>query len=134
LFEEQFVEKIRRGDKFSTCRLPRRLELNSGDLLDLRRWSGKAYRSPQERIALVHCTLVHSVTISAFGVQNDEDEWLDEGEFAKNEGFFGVNDMMHYFLGHRPSVARWTGIRYLWVPLKNGHSTFSEVVGRGVKK
>lgn len=57
--QDQFVPKILDGSKLTTIRrIRKRGNPKPGDILSLRRWTGKPYRSKQEEIKIVKCKSV----------------------------------------------------------------------------
>jgi hypothetical protein len=97
MFQERFAEKVRGGEKLQTIRCSARCK--AGDILSLRRWTGKPYRSKQEILRVAICTVVSPVEINQWGLDDK-----DEGVFihcpetiAKRDGFSGWTEMREWF-------------------------------------
>jgi hypothetical protein len=62
--QRRFVSKIEANTKLHTIRPERKRPIRPGDLLDLRYWSGKPYRSKQKKIKVVTCVGYAQIDIS----------------------------------------------------------------------
>lgn len=63
LFEPRFWRPILDGSVRQTIRQPRKRPIRPEDLLSLRGWEGKAYRSPQHSLGNVTCEAVLPISI-----------------------------------------------------------------------
>lgn len=113
LFQTRFAEAVRSGVKRQTIRpLPRRLPM-VGDILSLRTWTGKPYRSKQQilRIGTIQsvkiCCITHEgiarqspdgCLLQTIGVRAifDHGEWADR--FARDDGFADFSEMRSWFV------------------------------------
>ena len=95
MFQERFVAGIRSGEKRQTIR--KKARCKPGDVLSLRRWTGRPYRSKQEEIRRAVCTGVSIVGIvgPAPGAKVRLSVPLDE--FARRDGFRDWADMRAWF-------------------------------------
>jgi hypothetical protein len=96
MFQPQFVELVKSGIKTQTIRKSARCK--KGDLLSLRRWTGKAYRSKQEVILEAVCKWVLPVEITNSGIIVDGQQDVEsDDELAKWDGFTDFADMRSWF-------------------------------------
>lgn len=98
-FEQHIIDEI----KLSTIRKNARCK--PGDLLSIRKWAGKPYRSKHVIIKEINCQSVHNVRISdiAITVYPDDERIIipmgniDSSRFAKMEGFSSSHEMILFF-------------------------------------
>jgi hypothetical protein len=95
LFQDRFAELVRMGLKTSTIRKTARCK--PGDTLSLRRWTGKAYRSPQEELVCVTCMDVRPIRLTSDSAILDGQE-LCPDTIATHDGFANWADMRDWFL------------------------------------
>jgi hypothetical protein len=105
MFYPRFVEPIRSGRKRQTIR-PSTRGAKPGDMIALRAWSGKAYRSKQTPIIeprkCIAVSAVHvqvdvwrnTIGVSVNGVFLDHDAVC---RFVRADGFSCVSDMADYY-------------------------------------
>ena len=109
-----FAEKFLRGEKIHTCRLNAEVFWKTGDIVSVRRWTGKAYQSVQTVIAEPVALRVVPVTI-----EFTRNGWLfvtldglklDSREFAKNDGLSFI-DFLNWFFPRRKKdmFDKWVG-------------------------
>ena len=103
MFKDRFAGKVRDGTKQQTIRLSARCK--AGDVLSLRRWTGKPYRSKQELIRTSICAAVRQVVMAiepGFGFMlwvEGTPLLLDEIEaIAVADGFASAEDMIEWFM------------------------------------
>jgi uncharacterized protein YqfB (UPF0267 family) len=97
LFQNRFPDKIRDGSKKHTIR--KKAGCKPGDILSLRRWTGRPYRSKQESIINIECIAVSSIYINYDKVLMD-DTLLDLSHLdrlAIDDGFKNFSDMTLWF-------------------------------------
>jgi len=94
LFQDRFAELVRDGGKVQTIRKAARCK--AGDVLSLRRWTGKPYRSKQESLREVVCTAVRPVMIYCFGVIVDGERVAGQ-HMAVKDGFRDWEGMREWF-------------------------------------
>lgn len=94
MFQDRFAEKVRDGSKPHTIRKTARCK--PGDVLSLRRWTGKPYRSKQETIREAVCTAVRAVTIWPFDVTVDG-RLVPAQHLAVQDGFRDWEEMRDWF-------------------------------------
>lgn len=90
LFQTRFADLVRSGVKTQTIRKTARCKV--GDVLSLRRWTGKPYRSKQEIIMSATCTGVTKVIIEEHDLifpdqPNSATSYQDMHNFARLDGF-----------------------------------------------
>lgn len=109
LFRPRFVNPILAGTKHQTIRAPRKRAIRPGDLLSLRRWTGTAYRSPQEEILSRNCYSVCPIYLWAATRDMVHirvgGEFLNHDEvrtFAVADGFDSYEVMARYWLATHP--------------------------------
>jgi hypothetical protein len=73
MFQDRFAELVRGGDKCQTIRWSARCR--PGDVLSLRRWTGKPYRSKQETLREAVCTAVSPVAMHGLPFHGWLIEW-----------------------------------------------------------
>lgn len=98
-FQPRFTPGVRDGTKLCTMR--KRAGCKAGDVLSLREWTGKPYRSKQREIARRVCTGVKEVRIYADrdGMVHIEVDGVlrpagERDRFARADGFGGLEDMV----------------------------------------
>jgi hypothetical protein len=94
LFQERFAEHVRRGWKLQTIR--RTARCKAGDVLSLRRWTGKPYRSKQEVLLETRCVLLLPIRISAQGI-HVEGCGTNRDRMAASDGFRDWREMRDWF-------------------------------------
>jgi hypothetical protein len=105
LFQPRFAPLVEAGAKLQTIRPLRKRPVQSGDVLDLRTWTGAPYRSPQRKLREVVCTRTAQIEIDSLrGLV-----WIGEGfeselltrrqadRFAQRDGFKGRGEMADWF-------------------------------------
>ena len=102
MFQPEFADKVQSFEKFQTIR--KNARCSPGDILSLRRWTGKPYRSKQAIIREVTCTKVLTFVIgsdSRFLVIDGLDpHLLDAAEsavLANQDGFDTQDEMVDLF-------------------------------------
>lgn len=63
MFAPRFAPLVEAGAKGTTIRPKSKRKIKVGDVLDLRAWLGKPYRSNQRRLREAYCTIVTPVSI-----------------------------------------------------------------------
>lgn len=123
MFQPRFVPLIRTHVKRTTIRGFRVRTVHPGDVLDLRTWSGTAYRSRQTPIFLAPCTNVDPIELEIrhgrlFITTRGHTLMTKEAiAFAAEDGFFGVDDMAEWFILHHKLDRRpFRGVVYRWRP------------------
>lgn len=94
MFQDRFAGKVRDGTKPHTIRKTARCK--PGDVLSLRRWTGKPYRSKQETLRVETCLSVEPVRVSNDGVSVGG-RWVDAEQIAKADGFVDFGEMVLWF-------------------------------------
>jgi hypothetical protein len=104
LFQPWGAELVWAGTKRQTIRASARCK--PGDILSLRRWTGKPYRSKQEVIGVEMCARVTPIRIDPDRVTlyddplSDDPRTLGIGEardIALADGFTGLDEMLAWF-------------------------------------
>lgn len=102
MFQKQFVTAVLSGRKRQTIRPKRKRPLRIGEVLSLRHWYDKAYRSPQVEFATVKCTGTFDIEIRSPGIRiglasrlKTDAAWLDD--FARGDGFESWLEMREFF-------------------------------------
>jgi ribosomal protein S18 acetylase RimI-like enzyme len=109
-FQPRFEPGVLDGTKLCTMR--KRAGCKAGDVLSLRVWSGKPYRSKQREIGRRICKAVKAVSIwherdGKYCIAVDEVLLRDEQRdaFARADGFEGLEDMVGWLLeNHGPDA------------------------------
>lgn len=128
LFKPEFEQAIVSGRKTSTIRpIPRGRPPLVGQVISLRLWTGKPYRSKQREIKRAIVTAVGWVFIGFNAVQVGEYDfgdrrvlrptWLrekQEHDLAVKDGFKSVDDLRNWF--ERVHGLPFQGIRIVWQP------------------
>ena len=94
MFQDRFAELVRRGLKQQTIRKSTRC--NVGEMLSLRRWSGKPYRSKQKTLRESVCVDVLPVSIYCDGVRVDG-RAMPSQYMAVLDGFRDWSEMREWF-------------------------------------
>jgi hypothetical protein len=107
MFQPQFTDKVAGGCKRRTIRPVRKRPIRIGDKLSLRKWSGKAYRSPQVELRQETCIDTRLVRIQPnLSVANPCSllflDGIEQGLearhwFAKDDGFLDWSEMVEWF-------------------------------------
>lgn len=103
MYQPQFHEAVRTGEKRQTIRPPRRDGkpiCKVGDILSHRGWEGVAYRRKQQRLrddspclSVGHVLLAECIEVNGVKV-------ADPDEFARADGFTDAREMCLYFLNN----------------------------------
>ena len=111
MFKPEFAELVRTGKKLQTIRpRPKRMP-KVGDVVSLRRWADKPYRSKQEVLGLGEITGVSMVDITENGiVVNSYAEPSDD--IARADGFGNFFEMLEWF--EREHGLPFAGIMITW--------------------
>jgi hypothetical protein len=120
LFQPRFAPLVEAGTKTTTIRKAPKRAIRAGDVLDLRTWIGKPYRSKQRKLRMATCTSVKPIEIDQFhGLV-----WLGEGfgqtlltkrqadRLARGDGFLDRADMAVWF--ERTHGLPFTGVLIEW--------------------
>lgn len=100
MFKEKFKSQIISGEKFLTIR--KKAGCKRGDVLSLRCWSGRPYRSKHEIFATKICEFVEPITIDKgriimnqyeHGILNNQEMEI----MAVNDGFESFKEMEEFF-------------------------------------
>ena len=97
MFQERFWERVREGSKCQTIRQKPRCV--PGNMLSLRRWTGKPYRSKQEVLRTAVCLAIYPMWIGETQIAMNG-YYLDEAgeqECATLDGFQNMEDMRRWF-------------------------------------
>lgn len=107
LFQVRFVLQVESGAKRRTIRKVPKRPLHVGDLLSLRCWTGKAYRSKQRVlgegvITSVRTVLINEVSLVLFDPPEDFQQRLLKDlepmtKFAQADGFKGWPELVRWF-------------------------------------
>ncbi len=97
MIQPRFVPLILSGAKLNTIRPTPQREIRPGDILDIRQWEAKAYRSKQIRIVEVEVADVSRIEIGDSWVRRWNGLVDDLDAFARADGFDGWNDMAAWF-------------------------------------
>ncbi len=99
MFMERFAPKVQAGTKRQTIRPSGGRTYHVGQRLSLRKWSGKAYRSPQVVLAEVFCTGWCRLTITVDGIITPRGPIVGKElyDFARADGFDSWDDMRDWF-------------------------------------
>jgi hypothetical protein len=98
MFQDRFAGKVRDGSKTQTIRKAARCK--PGDVLSLRRWTGKPYRSRQETLLEAVCTRVDGIRIDNDGVSVPGWTVGCADEVARRDGFADFGEMLLWFGVH----------------------------------
>lgn len=104
MFLSRFKEPILAGTKRQTIRRPRKRPIKPGEPLSLRVWTGKAYRSPQEKLLDTTCSATFEIEILANGYRLGRGLPLHTlplvlDEFARSDGFADWQEFIGHFDG-----------------------------------
>lgn len=112
MFQPQFEPMILSGRKPHTIRPKRKVPLRPGQLLSLRVWTGKPYRSKQREFAKAKVTKVVSFALGYFDAMKLDGQpltVLSQNQFAYADGFDTADDMRLWF-GVTHGTVNFTGI------------------------
>ena len=105
LFQDRFVPKILDGSKVHTIRKTARCV--PGDVLSLRRWTGRPRWSKQQEFARCECTRVLPLTIRSHSIHIGRRS-VGCDRVARADGFVGFEEMRQWFLAtHGLPFAGW---------------------------
>ena len=100
MFQDRFVSKIKDGTKIHTIRKSDRV---TGMSYSLRRWTGKPYRSKQERILEVVCagtclvSIGHGENQDKINLEGVEMSTIQREVIARDDGFQSAEEMLKWF-------------------------------------
>lgn len=125
MFQPRFAALIQAGTKTTTIRPVRKRRIEVDDILSLRRWKGKPYRSKQEWLATYRCRKVERISIYSIPCCSDPLAIFLGGRgllsksasrrLALKDGFSSANEMAEWFIrNHGWTVFR--GVRIHWKP------------------
>lgn len=99
MFMDRFAPLVRDGSKPHTIRGQRKRPIKAGDWLSLRRWTGRAYGSPQEVLREATCLSVEPITINALDIVLNGKALSDEQceKIARGDGFADAREMVDWF-------------------------------------
>lgn len=100
MFKDQFAPLVTLGAKRQTIRPQRKRPIKPGDMLDFRRWTGKAYRSKQEKIGSGVCISVNQCRVSLAMMEYGHSKIHDMRilhRMARADGFRNWWDMTEWF-------------------------------------
>lgn len=101
MFQPQFAELVAGGSKVQTVRPLRApgYSLRAGELISARKWTGRAYRSPQQEIAKIRIVSTNIVVIGEHGIIDGDNELepFQVNEFAIDDGFKDWPEMREWF-------------------------------------
>jgi hypothetical protein len=112
MFQDRFSESIRSGIKCQTIR--RHAHFYLGDVLSLRRWAGKPYRSHHEVLLDAICIGIRPITICTSGIE-DRDFFGPDNALAVSDGFRDFNEMVAWF--NSTYGLPFTGVLIRWSPI-----------------
>lgn len=118
MISAQFVAKVRAGTKRQTIRPARKHPHKVGEILDLREWKGKPYRSKQRHIIFARVTDYAPITIFPNGFEQDmifTPRPSDIRRMAIADGFANWGDLRAWFSAHYDLPFR--GFLTVWEPL-----------------
>ena len=111
MFRRRFRKPIVAGVKDQTLRAPRKRKTKVGDLISIREWTGKPYRSTQRRYAWGRCVYSGSALIHVYpgaGVHVSLDGRVlrpaEVERFARRDGFEGAADFALWYLRDAPDA------------------------------
>lgn len=99
LFKPQFAAMVRSGEKCQTMRpVPKRMP-KAGDIISLREWTGKPYRSKQRILRESIVSEIEEIWISDGGILLAGETLTvpQEWSFARADGFNTPKDMLEWF-------------------------------------
>lgn len=114
MFKPRFAPLVAEGTKLQTVRPPRKRPIHAGDILSLRKWSGRPYCSPQVVLRSAVCIEVSPIWICSSGILVGDTGILAEGldRFAVADGFRSWRDMVAWFIDEHGLP--FTGILIRW--------------------
>lgn len=97
LFQDRFAELVRMGVKCQTIRKTARC--SPGDVLSLRRWTGKPYRSKQEILKTAVCESVEELFLGMNTLRVGDRTLCPFSQdcFAIDDGFQDMGEMREWF-------------------------------------
>lgn len=115
MVQPRFVDDVRDGRKLRTIRkTPKRMP-RVGDMISLRAWSGKPYRSKQIILKESVITNVQTVLIlQVLGAFVGDTVIADEDAFARLDGFKDFSEMLWWFTSNHELPFK--GILIQWKP------------------
>jgi hypothetical protein len=119
MFKPQFAEMVERGEKCQTIRpTPKRLP-EPGDVISLRCWTGKPYRSKQRVLREATITKTLPVFVTEEGVRLCGLELHDPESFARADGFEDMPALVEWF-GETHGLP-FEGVLICWQNAKDSH-------------
>ena len=118
MISEEFVAPVLAGTKLVTIRPERHRPHQIGDVLDLRVWTGKAYRSRQRHVCFVEVIDYAQILLRTEGFELDRvftPRPADLAKLAVEDGFADWNAMIEWFA--RRYVLPFSGFMTRWRPL-----------------
>lgn len=99
MFKPQFAELVESGKKLQTVRPTPKRRPGLGDIISLRCWSGKPYRSKQRVLRESVITLVEDVEIygDSIHLSGCRLSKYEREEFAHHDGFLDFAEMVEWF-------------------------------------
>lgn len=103
MFQKRFVTPIQAGTKSQTIRPVRKRPLKVGELLSLRHWEDKAYRSPQIEFFKATCLGTLDIQVHAAGILLGDGNFDGTfsvpylNAFAAGDGFANWAEMKEFF-------------------------------------
>lgn len=113
MVKTRFVPMVLSGRKRHTVRpTPKRMP-EAGDMIDLREWTGKPYRSKQRRVLLAPIEIVRPIDITetSIAILSFPEPCED---FAMADGFESFSEMLEWFL--ETHDLPFSGIVIYWTP------------------
>ena len=97
LFQPRFVPMIEAGTKTTTIR--KHARCHAGDILSLRQWMDKPYRSKQREITMKTCIGVHDVRIAngTISLGGFVLRGMEEQKAVEREGFADFAELRDWF-------------------------------------
>ncbi len=100
MFENRFVSLVKSGEKRHTIRRVRKgPQIDAGNILSLRHWNAKPYRSKQIEIGETACTKTSGFVLSESGGMSIDGVILDSCQaerLANVDGFDSVGEMVDW--------------------------------------
>src|SRR5580700_1041388 len=99
MFQRRFALKIIEREKNNTMRRTRKRPIKVGDVLSLRCWKDKPYRSGQDLLRDTVCTGISEITITATNIIADSPRLMGmlKDDFARSDGFADFAEMRDWF-------------------------------------
>jgi len=116
MFMAPFAEKVAQRVKKQTVRPMPKIMPATGDLMDARKWSGKAYRSKTVKLIESEITRVDKIIILPTGIAINWKHLSFEEcqDFAQKDGFDGFAQMIIWFGRCYPKLSFFDGIVIHW--------------------